>query len=205
MGKLLLVSTAILVTALSASSAQAQGSIRIFGGYSYLRPSLTQTETFVCTAPPCPVPPQPPDLRVTSNPSLNGWEVSATMKLIPFIGITADFSGHTGGALGQSSANYHTYLFGPELRLGRPISPFAHFLLGGAHVSGSNATLSALPYNTVLGFKDTAFASALGGGIDFSVLPFIALRPIQIDLLTTRFHSSTQNQPRISAGLVLHF
>lgn len=205
MRKLVLLSTAILFTALSASSAQAQGSIRVFGGYSYVRPSLTQTETFVCTAPPCPAPPQPPQLPVTTNPNLNGWEVSATMKLVPFIGMTADFSGHTGGALGRSSANYHTYLFGPELRLSRHISPFAHFLLGGAHVSASTATISGLPYNTVLGFKDTAFASALGGGIDLDVLPFIALRPIQIDLLTTRFHSSRQNQPRISAGLVLHF
>lgn len=203
MHKLVLVSTAILFTALSASSAQAQGSIRVFGGYSYVRPSLTQTEDFVCTAPPCPAPPSP--LRVTTNPSLNGWEVSATLKLLPFIGMTADFSGHTGGALGKSSANYHTYLFGPELRLSRHISPFAHVLLGGAHVSGSTATISAPPYNTVLGFKDTAFASAIGGGIDLNMLPFIALRPIQIDLLTTRFRSSTQNQPRISAGLVVHF
>jgi hypothetical protein len=144
-------------------------------------------------------------LRVTTNPNLNGWEVSATLKLVPFIGMTADFSGHTGSALGKSSANYHTYLFGPELRLGRSISPFAHFLLGGAHVSASSATISGLPYNTVRGFKDTAFASALGGGIDLSVLPFIALRPFQIDFLTTRFGSSSQNQPRISAGLVLHF
>lgn len=203
MGKVLLVSTAILVTALSASSAQAQGSIRVFGGYSYVRPSLTQTETFVCTAPPCLA--APPDLRVTSNPNLNGWEVSATMKLIPFIGMTADFSGHTGGALGRSSANYHTYLFGPELRLPSHISPFAHFLIGAAHGSGSTAAISGSPYNVVLGFKDTAFASAIGGGVDLNLLPFIALRPIQIDLLTTRFRSSTQNQPRISAGLVLHF
>ena len=203
MGKLLLVSTAILVSALCAFSAQAQGSIRVFGGYSYLRPSLTQTEDFFCSTPPCPAP--APPLRVTTNPSLNGWEISATLKLLPFIGMTADFSGHTGDALGRTSANYHTYLFGPELRLGRSISPFGHFLLGGAHVSASAATISAPPYNIVLGFKDTAFASALGGGLDLGVLPFIALRPIQIDLLTTRFHSNTQNQPRISAGLVIHF
>lgn len=200
MGKLVLVSAAILATVLCASNAQAQNTIRVFGGYSYVRPSLTQTEA--CTAAPCPA---PPALSVTTHRNLNGWEISATLKLLPFIGMTADFSGHTGGALGRSSANYHTYLFGPELRLARHISPFAHVLLGAAHVSASTATISGSPYNTALGFKDTAFASALGGGIDLSALPFIALRPIQIDLLTTRFGSKSQNQPRISAGLVVHF
>jgi hypothetical protein len=48
-----------------------------------------------------------------------------------------------------------------------------------------------------------AFATAFGVGIDIKVAPFIALRPIQIDYLITRFNSSTQNQPRVSAGLVL--
>lgn len=205
MRKLVPMLAAVLVTAFFASTAQAQ-SIRLFGGYSYARPSLTQSEAGCVPGPgtACALVIVPPK-AVTTNPNLNGWEVSATLKLIPFVGMTADFSEHTGTGLGASSAKYRTYLFGPELRFPGPISPFAHILLGGAHVSTTTASISDSPYNAVLGAKDTAFASAIGGGIDLKVLPFIAVRPIQIDFLTTRFGSSSQNQPRISAGLVLHF
>jgi hypothetical protein len=45
----------------------------------------------------------------------------------------------------------------------------------------------------------------VGVGIDLKVAPFISVRPIQFDYLVTRFNSGTQNQPRISAGVVLHF
>jgi hypothetical protein len=45
----------------------------------------------------------------------------------------------------------------------------------------------------------------MGGGLDLKVLPFISLRPIQIDYLLTHFNSKTQNQLRISAGIVLRF
>ncbi|MGB6357670.1 MAG: hypothetical protein WBF30_02730, partial [Candidatus Acidiferrales bacterium] len=67
-----------------------------------------------------------------------------------------------------------------------------------AHESvGSNG--SALP------FTDNALAAAVGGGIDVKVVPFVSLRVIQLDYLVTRFGSTTQNQPRASAGIVVHF
>jgi len=36
-------------------------------------------------------------------------------------------------------------------------------------------------------------------------LPLLSLRPIEIDYLLTHFNSTTQNQPRFSAGVVLRF
>jgi hypothetical protein len=52
---------------------------------------------------------------------------------------------------------------------------------------------------------DSAFALALGGGIDAKVRSSVWVRLIQLDDLVTRFQSGTQNQPRISAGVVIRF
>jgi len=85
--------------------------------------------------------------------------------------------------------------------LSRPYFSFAHFLIGGAHESTTSSTgalITASPTRN-------AFATTLGGGLDLKVLPFISLRPIQIDYLLTHFNSNTQNQFRYSAGIVLRF
>jgi hypothetical protein len=192
--------------AFCAGSLQAQGGFALFGGYSFLRPSLTQTETFVC--PPglaCPTVVTKP-VAVNTTPNLNGWEVSGMYKIFPWLGAMADFSGNYGKALGGSSVDFHTFLLGPEVRWPARVSPFAHVLLGGAHESTSTGSLSGIAlYNTVLSSSDTAFAFALGEGVDRKVMPLVSFRLIQVDYLMTRFASTTEGQPRISAGLVLHF
>jgi hypothetical protein len=55
-----------------------------------------------------------------------------------------------------------------------------------------------------LSSSDTSFAYALGGGIDYHLIPLISWR-VQGDLLQTRFFSNTQNNVRISTGIVVHF
>jgi hypothetical protein len=52
---------------------------------------------------------------------------------------------------------------------------------------------------------DTALATALGGGIDLHIAPFLSFRAIQLDYLFTRFHSDSQHQARVSTGVVLRF
>jgi len=200
---------AILVTAfaisLSAISSDAQNKFELYGGYSYLRPALSQTEADICMTPICPLFVSAP-VVVTTHPNLNGWEGSGTYRVIPWLGVKADLSGHYGTALGSSSANVHAFLFGPEARWPGHVSPFAHVLFGGAHASNNAGTLSNNPaYNTVLSASNTAFASAFGGGVDARVVPSVWIRLIQVDYLMTRFNSSTKNQPRVSAGVVLHF
>jgi hypothetical protein len=44
----------------------------------------------------------------------------------------------------------------------------------------------------------------LGGGIDYRLIHGIGLR-VQGDMLQTRFFSGTQNNFRLSTGIVLHF
>ena len=188
------VSVAVLCLFFFASPLRAQR-IELFGGYSYVRPPVT----FVQTASACPVL-GCPTFSNTQNLNLNGWEISGAYKILGPLALAADFS-NTSGSFQRADTRLKTYLFGPQLRFPGPISPFAHFLIGGAHESigtGVGPLITSGP-------TQNAFATTLGGGIDLKVLPLISLRPIQIDYLLTHFNSKTQNQPRISAGIVLRF
>jgi Outer membrane protein beta-barrel domain len=180
---------------LGARQAEAQNFVEVFGGYSYVRGSVPVTSTIFCPELTCPV------TTGTDHPSLNGWEAAGTINPGKWWGITADFSGHY-GSVGSSSTHLQTYLFGPKLTYHGPVSPFVHVLLGVAHESVGTGTTSA---GITVPMSGSAFALALGAGIDIKIVPLISFRPIQIDYLLTRFNSGTQSQPRISAGLVVHF
>src|ERR1700728_257095 len=148
------------------------------------------------------------DLSSIDRANTNGWEASVEGKVIPFLGFVADFDSHYGsqnfpqcavpvGGGGCSSFNAsvteHNFLFGPRVSfsVGR-FRPFAEALFGGAHVdAGAFGT-------------DTAFATALGGGLDYKIIRPIAWR-FQGDYVQTRFFDATQNNVRISTGIVLRF
>lgn len=161
--------------------AHAQGS-NVFLGYSYLNA----------------------DGLAGNRDSLNGWNGSLEGKIFPFIGIVADLGGHYGheslapcGSVGcvtsDASIRQHTFVFGPRVSVSvGKIRPFAHYLIGAGHISVTD------------GPSDTSFAQAVGGGIDYKLIPLIAWR-FQGDLLQTRFFSGTQDNVRFSTGIVLHF
>ncbi len=150
-------------------SARAQGlgdKVELFGGYSYMR---------------------------TASPSfnLNGWELAGQYKVTDWLGGVADFDGHYGSPNGFSTS-LHTFLFGPEVSWPARVSPFAHVLFGGAHVSSG-------------GFSDTSFAMAVGAGIDTRLIHGIYWRIIQGDYLPTFFGNSRENNARLSTGIVVRF
>jgi hypothetical protein len=66
-------------------------------------------------------------------------------------------------------------------------------MIGAAHVNVNDG-----------GGSDTSFATALGGGIDYKILRPLAWR-FQGDYIQTRFFSTTQNNLRLSTGIVLRF
>jgi len=181
--------------------ALAQVQLKLFVGYSYIRPSVTYEQASACPAG-CPVVPG----SITKHLNLNGYDFSATYKFLPFVGVSADFSGQYGTVTGSSSGHLQTYLLGPELAFPAKVSPFVHGLIGIAHqaVAAGTSFSNGVPVD-VFSASDNAFATALGGGIDLHIAPFLSFRAIQLDYLVTRFHSSTQNQPRASTGLVLRF
>ena len=194
MRKFVLFCMAICLISFAATTCRAQDKIELFAGYSYVRGAVQVT-------PNSPLQPCPPNCApVTQHVNLSGWEFSGTYKANPVFGVVADFSGHY-GTLNGGSTHLQTYLFGPQVSLPARISPFGRVLFGVAHESVGL-------FNTPAFFSpgsDTAFASAFGGGIDMKAAPFLSLRLIQADYLRTRFYGHTQNQPRISTGLVLHF
>jgi hypothetical protein len=159
----------------------------VFFGYSYLRT----------------------DLPSGTHNNLNGWNGSLEGKFLPWIGIVADLSGHYGSAqfptacpprigpcIFTADAKMYSFVFGPRVSVSvGKITPFAHALFGASHITGS-----------VSGFSDsdTSFASAYGGGLDYHLIPLVNWR-FQADVLHTRFFSDTQNNVRLSTGIVLHF
>jgi opacity protein-like surface antigen len=157
-----------LLLLLTAASAQVPKG-NVFFGYSYQRA----------------------DLVSNNGVNLNGWEGSLEGKLLPWVGIVGDFSGHYGS---DADASVYTFLFGPRVSVsvGR-LTPFAHALFGAGHESLDAVSAS-----------DTSFATALGGGVDYKLIPAVAWR-FQGDYVQTRFFSNTQNDFRFSTGIVLHF
>ncbi len=184
------------------ASAQLLPKGELFGGYSYVRAGY--------------LPIQP-----VGTISLNGWNASLAYKPIRWVGLVADFGGTYGsahsvgtfvgcpailcsGAANVSTSSY-TFLFGPRLYL--PIwrvTPFIHAMAGAVHSSNSFANSST---GTL---SDTSFATALGGGLDYRVLPGLAIRVAQVDYIRTGLFSipllgNSQNNFRFSTGLVLRF
>jgi len=131
------------------------------------------------------------DLVSNARVNLNGWEGSLEGKLLPWVGIVGDFSGHYGS---DADARVYTFLFGPRVSVSvGKLTPFAHALFGAGHESLNAVSAS-----------DTAFATALGGGVDYKLIPAVGWR-FQGDYVQTRFFSNTQNDFRFSTGIVLRF
>ncbi|MBZ5694272.1 MAG: hypothetical protein LAN36_02805 [Acidobacteriia bacterium] len=151
---------------LASISARAQGlgdKVEAFGGFSYMHA----------------------DNFPSSN--LSGWELAGEYKFAGWLGGVADLDGHYGGGF-----SVHTYLFGPQVSWPARVSPFAHVLIGGAHVSAG-------------GFSDSSFATAIGAGIDTELVHGIYWRIIQGDYFPTHFGGARQDNVRISTGIVFHF
>ena len=121
--------------------------------------------------------------------NLNGWAASFEGKVLPWVGMVGDFSGHYGGA----ALREHNYLFGPRISFSvGKFRPFAQAMFGAGHVT-------APPLGS-----STSFATALGGGLDYRLLRLLAWR-MQFDYVHTRFFGGKQNDARVSTGLVLRF
>jgi opacity protein-like surface antigen len=140
---------------------------------------------------------------------MNGWEASAQGKFLPWLSAVADFDWHYGGtdAFGcfapacvpkkfRLNASRHVIVFGPRASVtyGR-YTPFAEFLLGFAHQTDTGGGFSN---------SDTSFSTALGGGLDYKLVKGVAWR-VQGDDIRTKLFGSTQNDLRISTGIVFKF
>ena len=154
------------------------------------------------------------DVNPSSSPGLGsfplqGGEASLSYKVYRWVAAVADFGM---GATGSRNSNIvgiqihgtqTSYLFGPRVTPlhWKRVTPFAQVLAGLSHAQ------SGL-YNTSK--SQSSFTWSAGGGLDFRLNGSVALRPIQVEFLQTRFSEMTngwqyQNNMRVSAGFVLHF
>jgi len=129
--------------------------------------------------------------RISPDQNMNGWEFSGQYKFRDWLGGVADIDGHYASVNGVGTSVY-TYLFGPQVSWPARVSPFGHVLLGGAHFGAG-------------GYGTSSFSMAIGGGIDTQVTDRISWRIFQGDYLMTNFGSHTQNNARLSTGIVFRF
>lgn len=140
----------------------------------------------------------------TNTGNLNGWEASLEGKMLPFLGMVADVGAQYGTqdlspayGFGNDSVRTESYLFGPRasVTVGK-FRPYVHALIGAGHVheSAGGFTLDS----------QTSFADALGGGVDYHLIPRLSWR-FQLDDLQTRFHGGKQDNTRFSTGLAFKF
>lgn len=178
-----------------APAARAQD-VEFFGGYSYLRTNGTNYE----------------------QAGTNGWNAAISANIGSW-GLVADFSNHYGASTNNftpvgSGGRGTTFLFGPQYSFRRipRVTPFVHGLFGG--VGGARVTVGPLgpggscPSPGCSGssiIPETAFAMALGGGLDVKVRNHIWIRLIQADYIRQNFSDGAMNSPRISAGVVFRF
>jgi len=180
MRKLFLIAALTLALPLIAQAQDAPNT-EIFGGYSYLRGDDDD-----------------------GGVDLHGWNASFNQNIVKWAGIKADFSGHYGDftfipGFG-SDLSAHLFLVGPQfsIRKNERVQPFVHALFGIMRTD--------LTYFDVTGRiarRDSAFAMALGGGLDVKVTDHLAVRLFQTDYVLTRFDSDNQHNFRASTGLVL--
>ncbi len=184
--------------------AQDEPKFDLFGGYSYVHANFGT--------------PSSGGGAITAN--LNGGSGAVAFYPSKHFGFVGDFGGYKLGTLKQGSASadvsgsVFTYLFGPRIRFGgEKATPFAQVLFGGAHIGDVTDTTGVLCGTagcTAIN-SENAFAMTLGGGLDINVSHHFGIRG-QAEYLMTRFTDinsttgakATQNNARISVGIVIH-
>jgi hypothetical protein len=153
------------------------------------------------------------DFLNQSRANLNGWEATLEGKVLPAISLVADFAGHYGtqSYVYQSTnvnvpatvdAHEFTALFGPRVSAGiGKFRPFAEVLGGIGHIDTTpNSSLTA----NFGAQSDTSYAIAVGGGLDYKIIRPIAWR-FQGDYIATHYFGASENNVRLSTGIVLRF
>ncbi len=164
-----------------------------------------------------------PDLPVITSFNVFGGGLGGVYNVTPLIGIKADFQFYTQGTgvktklteagyqAGQLSANFVTYMFGPQFKKhsGR-FQPFGEALFGAAH-SNEFAQILQDEGNINKSSTNNAFAMEFGGGLDIPITKHIQARPVEVDYLLTRFgvngtsYTGNQNNFKYSAGVNFTF
>lgn len=193
MRKTFLLLALTLIAAPQIVQAQRFQGIEIFGGYSYLQNNLSSTYSPFFRTP----------TRFGSDFSLNGWQASITEKATDWLGLTQEFGGHYGTKRLQGFNNRFSsfsILSGPRFYYPglKGITPFVHALFGY-----EQATLELK--GTGLKVSGSSYAMAFGGGVDVKIGKTLAIRVFQADYYRPQQFGNSQNDLRVSTGIVFRF
>jgi opacity protein-like surface antigen len=167
------------------------------------------------------------DLTGIKNINGIGWHASLDGTANNWISAVFDFSGYYSSPKVKIpglptpvpiDSSTYLYLFGPRFTYRRweRLTPFAEGLVGVADI---RFTASSVGLTNAV--SSTAFAAAFGGGADYTVKSWLAIRLIEADYVVTRSREivvdsttgqvgfsgqrRTQNNARASVGIVFRF
>jgi opacity protein-like surface antigen len=185
---------AVMIVLVMASSAWAQvlmPKTEISGGYTY--GSLDQ--------------------NAAGRMNSNGWNTGATTFVNRWLGVEGNIAGLTNsqsftdavsGVSASASDKHYTFVFGPRFTFGQGrVNPFVHTLFGLDRETLSFSGTTPAGTLTASG-SDNAFASALGGGLEYGLTKHFGL-VTGSDYLLTRHGSATQNNFRVQVGMSVRF
>ena len=184
-------------------AAQEAPKAEVYGGYSFANVQLLSSD----------------------RPNANGWNASLSVNLNRWFGLVTDFGGLYGASAMTTftfpctppctpqtvretfAGKVHTFLVGPRFSWRREkVTPFGHVLVGGARLNSTTTISPVTPPGTPSSFSSSSFtfALALGGGVDYKFRDRWAWR-VQADYVQSGFFGATQNNFRLSTGLVFQF
>jgi hypothetical protein len=151
------------------------------------------------------------NLFTGQHADLNGWDISAEKKYLPFFGVVGDVSGVYGskdlpgsgtcsavsaGCLVHSSVNVYTFDLGIRgSYAAKRIRPFGEALFGEIHTT---------EYGTGLSNTNNGFNATLGAGLDCRVTRLLGCR-LDVDYIVSGNFGVRHNSVRATSGLVFRF
>jgi len=148
----------------------------VFGGFSYLRFNAKT-------------------IGYPDYTNLYGWNGGAFGAITRRFGVAIDLSGNYGSEM----SSYH-FMIGPQYTWRRDRSKFfVHALFGKAQNNVS------IVQPTRSGFESVGRSFGGGGGFDYDWKPKITIRVFQAEFFHDNTFGTTQNDPRVSIGVVYHF
>jgi hypothetical protein len=139
--------------------------------------------------------------------NMNGGVGQIAVYPTSWLGIVGEVSGNAVGSIHGftgSGGTLYSYMGGPRISFRHgPLQPYVQGLFGLGQLDSTLQARIGSP-------SSTAYAMAVGGGLDLKVSHHFAVRLVQGDYYLTRFTNPlnsrfSQNNFRLSTGLVLRF
>ncbi len=158
---------------------------------------------------------------------IHGWNLEGVWNINRNIGFTVDISGNNGSqditttaasflGAGKSDVDHDMYyfLFGPKLtRHVEDFQIYSHFLVGVAHGQASQVFKPASgAASTFFAAKDTNFALAVGGGVDYMLSQRWGWRLLEVDFMWKQLSGGAafpfpggSDDIRVTTGLIFRW